>query len=605
MRCKVRYLSRQRSGGVTHSDQTIKVEGQRIKLGRGTDCQVYLKDLRASFHHAEIVVRDFDVVIEAVDDSALMVDGVPVERAVITPESEIEVGPYRVQLVPGEPDADLTVSVELVSPPPSDTVDKLIEPRRIGLEGGLLRKRPLSWALFLLLIVVGLALPIVAHRSPAPESTMSVPPASGPEPAHSAAPFAGFDRIWISGDLSSSHRLLSEQCGACHEAPFIPVREEACAACHRDTQHHFETAEFAFAGFEATECMDCHSEHQGPAGVIPARQELCADCHRDLRREAPETELVDAADFGTDHPEFRPSVITEPDSGQITRVALGAPEFPKEVSNLRFPHDVHLAERCEVPATGQQDMSLEARQGCNVLRMAQQRMSQDGLDCGDCHQPEPGGVNMLPVRMQDHCALCHRLEFDQNAPDRVLPHGQPEEVIAVVNDYYIARAALDRPLALESPTTIRQRPGDGAAPAQAEAVAPDPLGEAQRVADQKLEAVFGRSLCGVCHEIVPPADSALGQWEVRPVEVAALWMPKARFSHAAHETTPCTDCHRAHDSSTSADVLMPTIADCRECHQGEHAATALPSTCIMCHVYHRDELPPMLPLAAEAAAAVR
>ena len=46
---------------------------------------------------------------------------------------------------------------------------------------------------------------------------------------------------------------------------------------------------------------------------------------------------------------------------------------------------------------------------------------------------------------------------------------------------------------------------------------------------------------------------------------------------------------------------MPTTADCRTCHQGEHAATALPSTCIMCHVYHRDELPPMLPVAAAGA----
>ena len=85
------------------------------------------------------------------------------------------------------------------------------------------------------------------------------------------------------------------------------------------------------------------------------------------------------------------------------------------------------------------------------------------------------------------------------------------------------------------------------------------------------------------------------------MKVAALWMLKAKFSHAAHETTPCADCHRATASSTSADVLMPTIADCRTCHQGEHAATALPSTCIMCHVYHRDELPPMLPVAAAGA----
>jgi Inner membrane component of T3SS, cytoplasmic domain len=603
MRCKVRYVARQRSGGVSHSDQTFNVEGQRISLGRGTDCHLFLKDLRASYHHAEIVVRDFDVVIEAVDDSALTIDGVPVERAAITPESEIEVGPYRLQLL-REPDADLSLSVELTSPPPQDTIDKLIEPRRVGLDGGLLRKRALSWALFLLLITVGLALPIVAHRLAAPDTTTSGPAASGADAAHGGSPLAGFDRIWISGDLSSSHRLLSQQCGACHEAPFVPIRSEACSACHRDTQHHFDTAKFAFAGFDPTRCTACHSEHEGATGAIPARQDLCADCHRDLRRQAPETELINAADFGADHPEFRPSVLTEPASGRIARVALGAPDFPKEVSNLRFPHDIHLAETCEVPASGQ-DVPLETRQKCGVLRMARQRMNQEGLNCRDCHRPEPGGVNMLPVRMQDHCALCHRLEFDQNAPERVLPHGQPAEVIAVVNDYYIARAALDQPLALELPQGIRQRPGEGTPPAQPQAVAPNPLATAEEVAARKLEVVFGRSLCGVCHEIVPPATSASGQWEVLPIRVAALWMPKATFNHAAHETTPCTDCHRARESKLSADVLMPAIGDCRTCHQGEHAATALPSTCIMCHVYHRDELPPMLPPATEAAAAPR
>jgi predicted CXXCH cytochrome family protein len=82
--------------------------------------------------------------------------------------------------------------------------------------------------------------------------------------------------------------------------------------------------------------------------------------------------------------------------------------------------------------------------------------------------------------------------------------------------------------------------------------------------------------------------------------VAALWMPKAQFDHAAHSTVLCTDCHKARQSRTSKDVLMPKIGTCRGCHGGEHASTALPSTCIMCHVYHRDNLRPMLPRAARA-----
>jgi hypothetical protein len=88
------------------------------------------------------------------------------------------------------------------------------------------------------------------------------------------------------------------------------------------------------------------------------------------------------------------------------------------------------------------------------------------------------------------------------------------------------------------------------------------------------------------------------------VKVATLWMPKARFDHGAHKTTPCLDCHRtttegrrvpATASATSADVLMPVIAECRVCHGGEHARTTIPSTCIMCHVYHREGQEPMLP----------
>jgi len=202
--------------------------------------------------------------------------------------------------------------------------------------------------------------------------------------------------------------------------------------------------------------------------------------------------------------------------------------------------------------------------------------------------------------MQDHCAACHRLEF---ARGRVLPHGKPAQIIALINDYYLAEALRGEPAAEEQSTPLRQRPGGADAGAAPTAVAPpsqDPVAAAKANAAKKLDDVFGRSLCGVCHKITRPEASANGQWEVQPVKVAARWMPKAQFDHAAHSTTPCTDCHKATSSKTSADVLMPKIETCRACHGGEGAATALPSTCIMCHVYHRDHLPPMLPRFANA-----
>ncbi|HSA79592.1 MAG TPA: cytochrome c3 family protein [Geminicoccaceae bacterium] len=597
MRCKIRYLTRQRTGRVAQDEQIVNLEGNRITLGRGTDSTVFLRDLRVNYHHAELVVHDHEIVIEAVGHSILRIDQVPVERAVVTPDSEIEVGPYRLQLRQDEPDADLTLAVELVTPLPTDTIERLIEPRRVSLGTGILRKRAISWLLFLLVIVGGLALPVVAYRTTLPRGVVDT---------ERTRLFAGFDRFWISGELSSSHKLLGDNCNACHELPFVPTRSEACGACHADTRHHFDVARHVFSDFAPTACTGCHNEHQGPSGIVPIQQSLCADCHSDLSVKA-ETELLDAADFGSAHAQFRPTVVTDPAGGRVQRVALGAAGFPEERSNLDFPHAIHLAQRCEVAGVTDleqlKNVPVETLQGCRVLQQARQDLNQEGLGCVDCHRPEPGGVSMLLPRMERHCAVCHshRLTFDESAPDRVLPHGKPDDVIAVINDFYAARAMQGR-LAppLEDQPGLRRRPGVSGPAAGPTGAGSSAEQEAPAIAARKLEDVFGRSLCGVCHEIIPPAASERGKWEVLPVRLTSLWMPKARFDHAAHKTMQCTDCHRAQTSRASKDVLMPPIETCRACHQGEHARAAVPSACIMCHVYHREDLDPMLPRRGQA-----
>jgi hypothetical protein len=602
MRCKIRYLTRQRTGRVAQDEQIVTLEGNRITLGRGTDSTVFLRDLRVNYHHAELVVHDYGIVIEAVGHSILRIDHIPVERAVVTPDSEIEVGPYRLQLGQDEPDADLTLAVELVTPPPTDTIEQLVEPRRVLLGTGILRKRALSWLVFLVVIISGLALPIVAYRTTKPEGAGNA----------ERAPFlAGFDRFWLSGELSTSHQLLGDDCHACHELPFVPVRSEACAPCHADTRHHFEVARFEVADFAPTACTQCHSEHQGPTGIIPVQQSLCADCHGDLSAQA-ETGLFDVADFGSVHPQFRPTVITDPAGGRVQRVALGTAGFPEERSNLEFSHAIHLTQKCEVAGVTDVEqlkkVPLETLQGCRVLQQARQDLNQEGLSCVDCHRPELGGVSMLLPRMERHCAVCHshRLAFDESAPDRVLPHGRPDEVIAVINDFYAARAMQGRPaVVVEDQPGLRRRPGEDAPAAGPTGGGSSAEQEAQAIAARKLEDVFGRSLCGVCHEIIPPAASERGTWEVLPVRLTPLWMPKARFDHGAHKTMQCTDCHRAQTSRTSKDVLMPPIETCRACHQGERARAAVPSTCIMCHVYHREDLDPMLRAPANAATVTR
>ena len=322
--------------------------------------------------------------------------------------------------------------------------------------------------------------------------------------------------------------------------------------------------------------MNCHGEHQGDDGSVPRQQSLCSDCHATLAADEPATTLLDASDFGTDHPEFRPSVVTDPATGAVTRVALGADDFPAERSNLKFPHNIHIG-----PETKKTVKDF-------VVRL-EQYGGREALACDDCHLPEPGGAYMAKVNMRDHCADCHRLEFDNEAPGRVLPHGLPDEVIAVINDYYIAKA-LQR---IEEQPEQRQSTRRRAGQTTSAEVRRNTLAAARRQVDQVLDGIFGARLCGICHVTYAPEQSASGEWEVAPVRVTEVWEPKSQFHHGSHDTMECADCHGAESSKTSADVLLPPIESCRTCHLGEHADAAIPSTCGMCHIYHDDDLTPL------------
>ena len=95
-----------------------------------------------------------------------------------------------------------------------------------------------------------------------------------------------------------------------------------------------------------------------------------------------------------------------------------------------------------------------------------------------------------------------------------------------------------------------------------------------------------KGLCGECHT---PAG-ARGSLEVMPVTQPARYMIHGWFDHEDHKEEQCTSCHAAGTSASSADLLLPGIAQCRDCHQGESARTAeVPSSCAMCHSYHPRE----------------
>jgi len=301
---------------------------------------------------------------------------------------------------------------------------------------------------------------------------------------------------------------------------------------------------------------------------------LCAACHQDLKRRLPDTQLADAGDFGTAHPEFRVSLWAGPGSEDMVRVAQSDKAQMVEHSHLKYPHDEHLKTN---------------------IRGARGRVT---LQCSNCHVPDASGRSFLPIDMNQHCLECHTLQFEPAVTPRQVPHGSVDNVMATMQEFYSSLALKDVAVDVVDTGEIQRgipRPSSGI-------VTDDQRRRALKWADAKGAVVardlFEKRVCVICHEIVrtqgTEKDPAKILWGVMPLHVPTTYMPKARFDHDKHLTFKCTDCHEGiAKSKTSNDVLLPDIASCRICHTGSAPVrNKVASTCVSCHGFHEAGHPP-------------
>jgi len=81
---------------------------------------------------------------------------------------------------------------------------------------------------------------------------------------------------------------------------------------------------------------------------------------------------------------------------------------------------------------------------------------------------------------------------------------------------------------------------------------------------------------------------------VAPSHAPQRFFTAALFSHTAHNTVQCEECHAAALTSTSGnDLLMPNIGICQRCHDGQSrpqgpalSSGHAESGCSLCHEYH-------------------
>lgn len=570
MDARITTLTRRAKGGLGRKEEQVSAE--ILRVGRGSDNEIFLPDPRVPLHLGAIHLGNDGLFVEAVGAVDLRVNGAVTRTAHLKTGDTLGVGPYEIIVEDPPEGLDLALTLELTQPL-GDDLEELRGRSCLSVAESGLGKRKTAWVLSLVILLLFLAIPVGwPFLSPGKDDGLDpVRKVSGATMAqgHEMA----FDIGWVPGEMMNSHKFFAHNCTACHTKPFVQVEDAACASCHTEQHGHAGLEASLATGITGTRCATCHTEHNGPLPIRSERQQLCADCHDELDRDLPQTELLNASDFGNAHPEFRATVWTDPTAGKQVRISLD--ENPKEVSNLRFPHKTHLdPKKMKDPETGQNTQ----------------------LECASCHVPEAGGALMKPLIMEDNCGGCHKLTFDQDAPKRTVSHGKPAEVYREVQEFYAARALEGGVSEPEAPAVVRRRPGTPLATEERL----EALAWSRQKADWAARYLFSKSQCGSCHVLTNTAGTP-EELSVAPVKVAAVWHPKARFDHGAHQDVVCADCHAASESVESSDVLLPKIAVCRDCHGGEAVSDRVPSPCVTCHAFHLDGMPPMHPARETAA----
>jgi predicted CXXCH cytochrome family protein len=549
MRVLIRSWSRQ--GGERTSVDRI-VEAHILRIGRGTDQDLELADLRLALAQAEIVRRGRNAFLLGKPGAAILHNGENVKEHKLKSGDVFEIGRFRLQINPapaGAADFQLDVDEQISQ---RDERTQRLARLRTSLADLKISRRALSWMLFFLVLLPSLAVPAWLRFGP---------PAGNDGDTH-RAPALLSDRLWKPGELSSAHAYFRNDCAKCHQQAFVRIRDEDCLACHRNVHSHIADAHLAsLPAFAAARCEDCHVEHKGAnARLVDRRNAVCTDCHARMQEKFPGAKLLSVANFSHQHPAFSPQVPQfDAASGTFDWVAA-ADAQPQ--TNLKFPHAKHL------DPTG-----IESPTGRKTL------------GCADCHEADASGRSFKPVQMQSHCAQCHRLDFDPGDPSRLLQHAQPAEVAATIRDFYAHEALAGGSDIVGAPDIVRRphRPAQQIDPVQAHAA----LQWADRRSSLVIDEVFNTRTCIFCHTVQATGDAAT-PFAILPVAPQREHRMRGAigFDHAVHRDEPCGSCHAAATSKSSADMLLPDIKRCRDCHGDPGTAAKIQSTCVDCHGYH-------------------
>lgn len=430
--------------------------------------------------------------------------------------------------------------------------------------------------------------------------------------------------IYEAGEVAIAHRMFENDCAKCHTtwAPVdrflnldfsdkvYSVDNAACLACHPGSTHHKNQ----IPAHDDISCAKCHIEHEGHRDLKRVADRICLECHRQIETTDGRTSFeVAVSEFGRErgpgdndpgHPEFAFARLLDSNSADTPGIGhkhsvLDVLEFTDEngwqdQANIRFNHAAHL--KSERDATGELVYGIIGKD----QRLSEQKFSDLSQTCSVCHEENPDGRYMKPIRFENHCQSCHPIYFDnQQFPKEQVPHESPDIVRGFLTERY-TMAALRNPDGVPDSRPARSIPGRASRPLltknQADWVKAQ-LESAERDTLRHTHVFFGpeaKGGCAYCHTV--ENQETPGDWQIVSPNIPDRWMQHAIFSHEAHQMMNCAECHAGvGQSKDTGDAMLPKVELCRKCHSKhpEQPPGQSPSRyfgarndCVECHVYH-------------------
>ncbi len=448
------------------------------------------------------------------------------------------------------------------------------------------------------------------------------------------------------GMLTNPHAAWDSNCQACHVAsspgdflanplsaahPDQRWRNLTCDKCHSGPAHQ-ATPLTADADFH-NQCANCHHDHGGRGNsLVKLTDAHCATCHGDLApHRAPGASPLPAnrvTNFATDHPDFGP-LKTSP-----------------ETRTLKFSHAQHMTPGIPHTADGKELLTPERTKllfGEAVAKrygVERPDAAPVKLECASCHRLDAGvgtakhdelsrrltagqvpakavlparaaGDYYLGVNFEASCRDCHPLTASPKASGGQLveafdlPHRATRaKLVDEVRTGYLKQLLAAEHRDLDVPAGLqvgRQRPPTDA---------PDTLRSADdRYAHAEVGRLFEPPTAGPVQGCVKCHD--LDSQGVKPVPDRTVWLPHAKFNHAAHRANACVECHPGTAASFPAagakwaekePVQILGVQSCRACHAPAGTPVNLADgktltgggvkhACTDCHSYHNATHP--------------